>query len=133
MIRRFHEAKTSASASVTCWGSGKALREFLHADDLARACVFLMETYSAPEIVNIGCGSDLSIYDLAHTVARCVGYEGEIRWDRTKPDGTPRKLMDSSRLFGLGWKPQIDLEAGIAAAYEDFLKAAGGPQPHPHA
>lgn len=122
MIRRFHEAKAAGAASVTCWGSGRALREFLHADDLAKACVFLMETYSGAEIVNIGSGSDLSIHDLAHTVARSVGYKGEILWDATKPDGTPRKLMDSNRLFGLGWKPEISFEDGIAAAYQDFLK-----------
>lgn len=121
LIRRFHEAKISGVPFVTCWGTGRALREFLHADDLARACVFLMETYSSPEIVNVGSGSDLSIFDLAHLVARAVGYPGEIRWDTTKPDGTPRKLMDSRRLFGLGWHPAIPFEQGIASAYEDFL------------
>ncbi|RYD38338.1 MAG: GDP-L-fucose synthase, partial [Verrucomicrobiaceae bacterium] len=124
MIRRFHEAKVGNAPTVTCWGTGRALREFLHADDLARACVFLMETYSAPEIVNIGCGSDLSIYDLAHLVAKVVGYQGEILWDTSKPDGTPRELMDSARLFGLGWKPDIALPEGIGAAYQDFLERA---------
>lgn len=121
MIRRFHEAKISAASSVTCWGSGRALREFLHADDLARACVFLMENYSSPDIINAGSGTDLSIHDLAHCVSRAVGYGGEILWDTTKPDGTPRKLMDSSRLFDLGWKPEVALEEGIAGAYADFL------------
>lgn len=121
MIRRFHEARESKAAAVTCWGSGKVMREFLHADDLAKACIFLMENYSAPEIVNIGCGSDLSIHDLAHLVAKTVGYQGEILWDSSKPDGTPRKLMDSSRLFALGWKPEIEFSQGIAGAYRDFL------------
>ncbi len=124
LIRRFHEAKVAAAPSVTCWGSGRALREFLHADDLARACVFLMETYSSPDIVNVGCGTDLSIHDLAHLVSRTIGYQGQILWDTTKPDGTPRKLMDSRRLFALGWKPQIAFEQGIPAAYQDFLQRA---------
>ncbi len=124
LIRRFHEAKVAAAPSVTCWGSGRALREFLHADDLARACVFLMETYSSPDIVNVGCGTDLSIHDLAHLVSRTIGYQGQILWDTTKPDGTPRKLMDSRRLFALGWKPQISFEQGIPAAYQDFLQRA---------
>ena len=123
MIRKFHEAKASGAASVTCWGSGKPLREFLYADDLARACVFLMERYSEEQFINVGYGSDISIRDLAEVVRRIVGFEGEIEWDTTKPDGTPRKLMDSSRLFALGWKPRIDLETGIRLAYDDFLKA----------
>lgn len=121
LIRRFHEAKTNNSPTVTCWGTGSALREFLHADDLARACVFLMETYSSPDIVNIGSGSDLSIFDLAHLVAKVIGYQGEIQWDTSKPDGTPRKLMDSSRLFALGWQPTVPFEEGIQLAYQDFL------------
>ena len=124
LIRRFHEAKLSRAPHVTCWGTGQALREFLYADDLARACLFLMETYSSPGIVNIGSGTDLSIFDLAHLVARVVGYQGEIRWDSTKPDGTPRKLMDSTRLFNLGWKPTTPIEKGIPLAYEDFLRKA---------
>ena len=124
LIRRFHEAKMSHAPSVTCWGSGRALREFLHADDLARACLFLMENYSSPDIVNVGCGTDLSIHDLAHLVSRTIGYQGQILWDTTKPDGTPRKLMDSRRLFALGWKPQIAFEQGIPAAYQDFLQRA---------
>lgn len=121
LIRRFHEAKAGGAPSVTCWGSGAPLREFLHADDLARACVFLMQHYSDPEIINAGCGSDLSIRELAETVKEAVGYPGEILWDTSRPDGTPRKLMDSSRLLALGWKPLIELRAGIRDAYADFL------------
>ncbi len=120
LIRRFHEAKTAGLASVTCWGSGSPRREFLYADDLASACVFLMENYSGEQFVNVGCGSDLTIHELAAVVARVVGYTGQIAWDTSKPDGTPRKLMDSSRLFALGWKPQMELESGIALSYEDF-------------
>jgi GDP-L-fucose synthase len=122
LIRKFHEAKATGAATVTCWGTGKPLREFLYADDLASACVFLMERYSEEQFINVGFGSDISIRDLAEVVRRIVGYEGRIEWDATKPDGTPRKLMDSSRLFALGWKPRIDLEAGIRLAYDDFLK-----------
>jgi len=121
LIRRFHEAKTAGTPSVTCWGTGTPRREFLHADDLARACVFLMRHYSDENFINIGSGSDLTIRELAALVAKVVGYSGEVRWDPSKPDGTPRKLMDSSRLFALGWKPQIELEQGIALAYQDFL------------
>jgi GDP-L-fucose synthase len=122
LIRKFHEAKVAGAAAVTCWGTGAPLREFLHADDLAAACVFLMEHYSEEQFINIGYGSDLSIKELAEMVKRIVGFNGSIEWDKSKPDGTPRKLMDSSRIFALGWKPQIDLEAGIARAYQDFLK-----------
>jgi GDP-L-fucose synthase len=122
LIRKFHEAKTSGAASVTCWGTGKPLREFLYADDLASACVFLMHRYSEEQFINVGYGRDISVRDLAEVVRRIVGYEGAIEWDTSKPDGTPRKLMDSSRLFALGWKPRIDLETGIRLAYEDFLK-----------
>ena len=125
LIRRFHEAKAAAAPVVTCWGTGSPLREFLYADDLARACVFLMEHYSEEQFINIGFGSDVSIKTLAETVKRIVGYGGEIAWDTSKPDGTPRKLMDSSRLFALGWRPQVDLENGIRLAYADFLRAQG--------
>jgi GDP-L-fucose synthase len=100
------------------------LREFLHADDLAAACVFLMGNYSEEQFINIGFGSDLSILELAHRVQRVVGFQGQIVWDKSKPDGTPRKLLDSSRLFALGWKPKIDLETGLALAYQDYLKSA---------
>jgi GDP-L-fucose synthase len=122
LIRKFHEAKTRGAASVTCWGSGKPLREFLYADDLASACVFLMQRYSDEQFINVGYGSDISIRDVAEVVRRIVGFDGGIDWDTTRPDGTPRKLMDSSRLFALGWKPRIDLETGIRLAYDDFLE-----------
>jgi GDP-L-fucose synthase len=122
LIRKFHEAKITRAASVTCWGTGTPLREFLYADDLARACVFLMEHYSEEQFINIGSGSDLSICELAEIVRQIVGYAGEIVWDTSKPDGTPRKLMDGSRLAALGWKPEIDLPTGIRLAYDDFLK-----------
>ena len=122
LIRKFHEAKSAGKSEVTCWGTGAPLREFLYADDLARACVFLMQNYSAEQFINVGYGSDLSIRELAETVQRIIGFTGKIVWDTTKPDGTPKKLMDSARLFALGWKPQVNLEQGIRLAYEDFLK-----------
>ena len=122
LIRKFHEAKIARAPSVTCWGTGAPLREFLHADDLAAACVFLMQHYSEEQFINIGYGSDLSILELAELVKRVTAFEGEIVWDHSKPDGTPRKLMDSSRIFALGWRPKIDLQTGLARAYYDFLK-----------
>jgi GDP-L-fucose synthase len=121
-IRKFHEAKVARAPSVTCWGTGSPWREFLYVDDLARAAVLLMQCYSEEEFINVGYGTEVSVRDLAQTVKRVVGFEGEIVWDTSKPDGTPRKLMDSSRLFALGWKPQVDLEIGIRLAYADFLK-----------
>jgi GDP-L-fucose synthase len=121
LIRKFHDAKTNSAATVTCWGTGAPLREFLYADDLARACVFLMQNYSEEEFVNVGSGSEITIRELSELVKRIVGFSGEIVWDKSKPDGTPRKLMDSSRLFTLGCKPQVNLETGIRLAYEDFL------------
>jgi GDP-L-fucose synthase len=124
-IRKFHEAKTTGAVSVTCWGTGTARREFLFADDLANACVFLMEHYSEEQFINVGAGSDLDIKSLAELVQRIIGFQGRIVWDESKPDGTPRKWMDSSRIFALGWKPRIDLEAGIRLAYEDYLKQIG--------
>jgi len=123
LIRKFHEAKISGQPRVTCWGSGTPLREFLYSDDLARACLFLMENYSDEQFINVGYGSDVSIHDLAELIKSIVGFEGDIVWDKSKPDGTPRKLMDSSRLFALGWRPKVDLEAGIRLTYEDFLKS----------
>jgi GDP-L-fucose synthase len=126
LIRKFHEAKVAEAPAVTCWGTGAPLREFLYVDDLARACVFLMENYSEEQFINIGSGSDLSVRELAETVKHIVGFAGQIVWDTSKPDGTPRKLMDSSRLLALGWKPQVDLQTGIRLAYEDFLKRFGG-------
>lgn len=127
LIRKFHEAKVRCDASVTCWGSGSPFREFLHADDLARACVFLMENYSEKQFINVGFGSDLSIRELAELVKRVVQFEGKIAWDASKPDGTPRKLMDSSRILALGWKPEIGLEEGIGLAYADFMRRDGEP------
>ena len=120
-IRRFHEAKTSGQKKVVCWGTGSPMREFLYVDDLAEACVFLMNTYSGAETVNVGTGKELSIRSLAELVARVVGYEGEIEWDASKPDGTPRKLLDVSKLEKLGWKYKTELEEGIRLTYEDFL------------
>ena len=125
LIRKFHEAKVAKAPSVTCWGTGSALREFLYADDLARACVFLLENYSEEQFINIGSGREVSVRELTETVKRILGFAGEIAWDATKPDGMPRKLLDSSRLFALGWRPQVDLETGIRLAYEDFLKKLG--------
>ena len=122
LIRKFHEAKLAGGGSVACWGTGSPLREFLYADDLARACVFLMQHYSEEQFINVGFGSDVTIRELAELVRDTVGFKGEITWDSSKPDGTPRKLMDSSRLFALGWKPQVDLRTGIHLAYEDFLQ-----------
>ena len=128
LIRKFHEAKSSGAASVSCWGTGSPLREFLYADDLASACVFLMNHYSEEQFINVGYGSDITIKQLAELVAQTVDFRGAIHWDTTKPDGTPRKLMDSSRLFELGWKPKVNLEQGIRLAYEDFLKRASAPR-----
>jgi GDP-L-fucose synthase len=122
LIRKFHEAKVAKTSSVVCWGTGKPLREFLYADDLARACIFLLQNYSEEQFINVGYGSDISIKALAETIRDIIGFQGEIHWDASKPDGTPRKLMDSSRLFALGWKPRVDLPTGIRLAYEDFLK-----------
>lgn len=122
LIRRFHEAKLQNIPSVTIWGTGSPLREFLHVDDLADACVFLMNTYSEQIHINVGCGQEISILELAHMVARAVGYKGQILTDPSKPDGTPRKLMDSSRLFALGWTPQIKLEDGLKSTYAWYCK-----------
>ena len=109
LIRRFHEAKIENKPYVTCWGTGKPLREFLYVDDLANACVFLMNTYSGNETVNLGTGIEITIKELTELVAKVIGYEGEIRWDSTKPDGTPRKLLDVSKLESLGWHYKTDL------------------------
>ena len=121
MIRRFHEAKEEGAPSVTCWGDGSALREFLFVDDLANLCVFLMNHYDGNETVNAGTGKELTIRQLAQTVARVVGYKGEILWDSSMPNGTPRKLLDVSRAKALGWTYSTELEEGIALAYHDFL------------
>ena len=121
LIRRFHEAKVSGAKEVTCWGTGTPLREFLYVDDLADACVFLMNNYSGDETVNLGTGKELTIRELTELVAEVIGYTGEIKWDPSKPDGTPRKLLDVSKLESLGWKYKTELRDGIRLAYEDFL------------
>lgn len=122
LIRRFHEAKVAQLPFVTCWGDGSPLREFLYVDDLANLCVFLMNHYSGNETVNAGTGIELSIAELTRLVARIVGYEGEIRWDTSKPNGTPRKLLDVSKARALGWEARTPLETGIRLAYDDFLQ-----------
>ena len=121
LIRRFHEAKEAGAVSVTCWGDGSPLREFLYVDDLANLCVYLMNHYSGDETVNAGSGQEISIRALAELVASVVGYRGEILWDITKPNGTPRKLLDVSKAAALGWQYQTELGDGIRLAYEDFL------------
>jgi len=121
LIRRFHEAKQAGLKSVTCWGDGSPLREFLYVDDLANLCVFLMNNYSGNETVNAGTGKELTIKALTELVARVVGYEGEILWDTTRPNGTPRKLLDVSKAEKLGWKYKTELEEGIRLSYDDFL------------
>jgi GDP-L-fucose synthase len=121
LIHKFHLAREKAQPSVTLWGTGSAYREFLHVDDLAQACLFLMESYDSPELINVGCGCDITIRDLAELVGRVVGYSGRIEWDTTKPDGTPRKLLDVSRLNQLGWKATIPIEEGLRATYEWWL------------
>ena len=122
LIRRFHEAKVEGKTSVTCWGDGSPMREFLYVDDLANLCVFLMNNYSGSETVNAGTGKEISIKDLTKLVAQIVGYGGEILWDTSKPNGTPRKLLDVSKAAALGWKYKTELADGIKLAYEDFLK-----------
>ena len=121
LIRRFHEAKEKKLPSVVCWGDGSPLREFLYVDDLANLCVFLMNHYSGNETVNAGTGKELTIKELTELVARVVGYDGMIEWDLTKPNGTPRKLLDVSKAEGLGWKYKTELEEGIRLSYIDFL------------
>ena len=121
LIRRFHEAKEAGITSVTCWGDGTPLREFLYVDDLANLCLFLMNNYSGNETVNAGTGKEITIKALTELVAKVVGYEGEIHWDTSKPNGTPRKLLDVSKSAAMGWSYKTELEDGIKAAYDDFL------------
>ena len=121
LIRKFHEAKVSSTGQVEIWGDGTPMREFLYSDDLANALVYLMENYNEKQFVNVGFGSDVTIKELAETVAKVVGFDGGMKYDSSKPNGTPRKLMDSSRLFSTGWKPKTNLEEGIHLAYQDFL------------
>ena len=123
LIRKFHEAKEAGDAAVTVWGTGTPRREFLHVDDLADAAVYLMESYSSPEIVNAGWGQDISIGELAELVRKVVGFEGEIEFDSSKPDGAPRKLLDTSRLSALGWQPKISLADGIAVTYDWYRQS----------
>lgn len=118
LIRRFHEAKVAGAPSVTCWGDGSPMREFLHADDLASACVFMLENYDGDVALNVGTGEDITIRELTEIIAEVVGYQGEILWDTEKPNGTPRKLLDVSKLKGLGWEPKLALREGIASTYE---------------
>ena len=123
LIRKFHEAKINNEPFVTIWGSGEPKREFLHVDDLAEACVFLMNNFDEAGLVNVGTGTDLSILELAQLVARIVGYTGSIQKDISKPDGTPRKLMDVSKINAMGWKARISLEEGIRMVYGEYQKA----------
>jgi GDP-L-fucose synthase len=122
LLRKAHEAKMRKERKLVVWGSGNPRREFLHVDDLASACLFLLEKYDSPEIINIGWGEDISIRDLAELICDIVGFEGELAWDTTKPDGTPRKLLDITKLHGLGWQPTIPLRDGIVRTYNWFLK-----------
>jgi len=122
LLRKFHEAKINNAASVDIWGSGTPRREFLHVDDLADACVFLMQNYSSPEIINIGWGKDVSILELAQLIKGVVGFEGRLTFDSSKPDGVPRKLLDIARVRALGWQPKVELDEGIKSTYEWFQK-----------
>jgi GDP-L-fucose synthase len=122
LIHKFHLAQENAQPTVTLWGTGSAYREFLHVDDLAQACLFLMEAYDSPELINVGCGYDVTIRDLAGLVGKVVGYSGQVEWDTTKPDGTPRKLLDVSKLNKFGWKASIPFEEGLRATYQWWLE-----------
>jgi len=121
LLRKAHEAKTRKLRELIVWGSGKPLREFLHVDDLASASLFLLEKYDSPEIINVGCGEDISIRELAELICDVVGFDGELAWDTTKPDGTPRKLLDITKLRDLGWRPTIPLRDGVTQTYDWFL------------
>jgi GDP-L-fucose synthase len=122
LIRKVHEAKKAGAKSIAVWGSGNPRREFLHTDDLADACVFLLEHYDQPDLINVGCGEDVTIRELAETVCDVLGFEGTLEFDPTKPDGTPRKLLDIQKIKSLGWSPKIPLREGIADAYDWFIK-----------
>ena len=121
LVRKFHDAKIQGKASVTLWGTGSPKREFLHSDDLGRACLFLLENYDGDVAINVGVGEDISIKGLAEMIQRIVDFQGDIVWDKSKPDGTPRKLLDVSRITALGWKPEINLEEGIRSTYSWYL------------
>jgi len=122
LLRKAHEAKTNRAKELVVWGTGTPRREFLHVDDCAAACLFLLEKYESPEIINVGCGEDVTIRELAELICDIVGFDGELTWDKTKPDGTPRKLLDVSKIRALGWKPRIPLREGITQSYDWFLK-----------
>ena len=121
LLRKAHEAKTRNDRKLVVWGTGKPRREFLHVDDLAAACLLLLEKYDSPEIINVGCGEDISIGELAELICEIVGFDGQLAWDTTKPDGTPRKLLDVSKIRALGWRPAITLQDGIKATYDWFV------------
>ena len=125
LLRRFHEAQRDGLQEVTVWGSGTPKREFLHSDDLASACLFLMEHYDSPEIINIGWGQDCTIRELAEMIAKTVGYTGKLKWDDSRPDGTPRKVLDNRKLTALGWEPKISLQEGLRLTYQWYLKNHG--------
>jgi GDP-L-fucose synthase len=127
LLRKAHEAKISGSREIVVWGSGTPRREFLHVDDLAAACLFLLQNYDSPKVINVGTGTDLTIRQLAELVCEVVGFEGDLTWDATKPDGTPRKLLDISKIKSLGWKPTIPLREGIARTYGWFKTRPGQP------
>lgn len=124
LIRRFHEAKEAGLAEVPAWGTGSPRREFMHADDLADACAFLLRLENPPDLVNVGCGTDVTIRELVEQVAEVVGFQGKIVWDASKPDGSPRKLLDTTLLNTLGWKPRISLKEGLSQTYQTFLEEA---------
>ena len=126
LIRRFHEAKLAGQSEVNAWGTGQPRREFMHADDLADACAFLLQLDNPPDLVNVGLGTDITIRELVELVAEVVGYQGRIVWDATKPDGSPRKLLDTTRLNQLGWKPRITIKAGLKQTYQSFLEEMQG-------
>jgi len=130
LMRRFHEARQRGAPTVAVWGSGSALREFCHVDDCAEACLFLMQHYDAAEVINIGHGKDISIRDLALLIKEVVGFAGEVDFDASRPDGTPRKLVDCSRIFALGWRPTIALREGVAATYAWYETQAAKDQPY---
>lgn len=125
LIRKAHEAKIAGASSFPVWGTGAPLRELLHVDDLADACLFLMENYDSPGPINVGCGEDISIRELAETVAEVVGFDGNLEYDPSRPDGTPRKVLDVSQLFGLGWRPKIGLREGLAETYDWYVSNGG--------
>ena len=129
LLRKAHEAKISGAREMVVWGSGTPRREFLHVDDLAAACLFLLQNYDSPEIINVGTGKDLSIRELAELICEVVGFGGELTWDRSQPDGTPRKLLDISKIESLGWKPKIPLREGIAQTYKWFTEGCDSARP----